>query len=162
MRTPLQPPTSANRKILDLLCGCVWIGLLSLLLGLGLNALRASPIPLIPPFLHATYHEITPEECRALAQEGKLLYLDSRSNGQYKEAHISRALNLPVKDFAALHALLPLEGRWIVIYGQGWGRPTEKELAFLFNRAGGGRIRILQGGFRAWTDKGYPVERRRR
>ena len=163
MRTSLQPEKPANRKVFDLLSGCVWIGLLSLLLGLGLNSLRASLLPLIPPFLHASYQEITPEECQELAGEGKLLYLDSRSHRQYKEAHLPQALNLPVKDFAALHAtlapLLPKDG-WIVIYGEGWGRPTEKELAYLFDRAGEGRIRILQGGFRAWTRKGYPVEGR--
>jgi len=132
-------------------------------MGLGLNFFRASPLPLIPPFLFASYEKIDPAQAQQLATEGKVLLLDSRDHLQYKKTHLPRALNLPIKDFSALYPalapLIPVNG-WIVIYGEGRGRPTERELAYLFLGAGEKRIKILGGGFRAWAEKGYPVERR--
>jgi 3-mercaptopyruvate sulfurtransferase SseA len=76
-------------------------------------------------------------------------------------------MSLPPKDFSTLfpllHPLIP-EGALIVIYGEGWGRPSEKELAYLLRKAGTPkeRIRILKGGFRAWEKEGHPVVSRER
>lgn len=152
-----------KKELRNLLLGCFFIGLLSLVAGLGLNFLRASPLPLFPPFLFASYEKIDPTQAQELAREGRILFLDSRDHLQYKKAHLPAALNLPVKDFPALHpaltSLLPGNG-WIVIYGEGWGRPTERELAYLFRQAKDNRIKILDRGFRGWTEEGYPVVRR--
>lgn len=149
--------------VVHVLLGCLFIGFLSLIMGLGLNFLRASSLPLIPPFLFASYEKIDPVQAQELALERKVFLLDSRDHLQYKKGHLPRALNLPVKDFSALYPalapLLPANG-WIVIYGEGWGRPTEKELAYLFLQAGERRIKILDGGGRAWAEKDYPVESR--
>lgn len=144
------------------LIGCLFIGLLSLAAGLGSNLLRPSPLPLIPPFVfEPSYQEISLEQAQTSAKEGVTIFLDSRNNPQYKLAHLPQALNLPVKDFSALYPvldpLLPGEG-WIVIYGEGWGRPTEKELAYLLSQAGKTKIKVLKGGLRAWKEKGYPLE----
>jgi rhodanese-related sulfurtransferase len=158
------PPVTEKKQLFKVLFGCLFIGLLSVAMGLGFNFLRASPLPLIPPFLlKPSYEAIAPERAQELAREAKLLFLDSRNRVRYKEAHLPRALNLPVGHFSALYGVMtPLfpAGGWIVIYGEGWGRPTERELAYLLGEAGEERIRILDGGFRAWTKKGYPVERR--
>jgi len=152
-----------NKGLRNLLLGCLFIGLLSLIMGLGLNFLRASPLPLIPPFLLASYEEIDPAQVQKLTTEGKALLLDSRDHLQYKKAHLPGALNLPVKDFSilypALAPLIPANG-WIVIYGEGRLRPTERELAYCFLEAGEKRIKILGGGVRTWAKKGYPVKRR--
>ena len=152
-----------NKGLRNLLLGCLFIGLLSLIMGLGLNFLRASPLPLIPPFLLASYEEIDPAQAQKLTAEGKVLLLDSRDHYQYKKAHLPGALNLPVKNFSALYPamapLIPANG-WIIIYGEGRLRPTERELAYLFLEAGEKRIKILEGGVRTWAEKGYPVKRR--
>ncbi len=152
-----------KKGLRNLLLGCLLVGLLSLIMGLGLNLLRASPLPLIPPFLLASYEGIDPAQAQKLTAEGKVLLLDSRDHLQYKKAHLPRALNLPVKDFSVLYPalapLIPANG-WIVIYGEGRLRPTERKLAYLFLAAGEKRIKILDGGVRAWAQKGYPVERR--
>lgn len=152
-----------KKGLRNLLGGCFFIGLLSLVVGLGVNFLRASPLPLFPPFLFASYAKIDPASAQELAREGRILFLDSRDPLQYKKAHLPAALNLPVKDFSALHpALTPLipGNGWVVIYGEGWGRPTERELAYLFCQAKDDRIKILDRGFRGWTEEGYPVVRR--
>jgi rhodanese-related sulfurtransferase len=152
-----------NKELRNLLLGCLFVGFLSLIMGLGLNFLRASPLRLIPPFLLASYEEIDPAQAQKLTAEGKAFLLDSRDHLQYKKAHLPGALNLPVKDFSALYPalapLIPANG-WIVIYGEGRLRPTERELAYLFLEAREKRIKILEGGVRAWAKKGYPVERR--
>ena len=152
-----------NKGLRNLLLGCLFIGLLSLIMGLGLNFLRASPLPLIPPFLLASYEEIDPAQVQKLTAEGKALLLDSRDHLQYKKAHLPGALNLPVKDFSALYPalapLIPANG-WIIIYGEGRLRPTERELAYRFLEAGEKRIKILEGGIQTWAKKGYPVKRR--
>jgi rhodanese-related sulfurtransferase len=152
-----------KKDLRNLLLGCLFVGLLSLIMGLGLNFLRASPLPLIPPFLLVSYEEIDPAQAQKLTAEEKVLLLDSRDHYQYKKAHLPRALNLPVKDFSVLYPalapLIPANG-WIVIYGEGRLRPTERELAYLFLEAGEKRVKILGGGVRTWSKKGYPVERR--
>jgi rhodanese-related sulfurtransferase len=152
-----------NKGLRNLLLGCLFIGLLSSIMGLGFNFLRASPLPLIPPFLLASYEEIDPAQAQKLTAEGKARLLDSRDHYQYKNAHLPGALNLPVKNFSALYPamapLIPANG-WIIIYGEGRLRPTERELAYLFLEAGEKRIKILEGGVRTWAEKGYPVKRR--
>ncbi len=159
----MQVLKSEDKGLRDLLLGCLFICLLSLIMGLGSNFLRASPLPLIPPFLFASYEEIDPVQAHRLAAEGKVLFLDSRENSQYKKTHLPRALSLPVKTFSTLYPslgpLIPANG-WIIIYGEGRLRPTERELAFLFLQAGEKRIKILSGGIPAWVAKGYPVKRR--
>lgn len=146
-----------------MLLGCLFISLLSTASGLVFNFFRASPLPLIPPFLsESSYQEIDPQQAQQRATRGEILFLDSRYHSQYKKAHLPHAMNLPPKDFSALYPLLhPLipPKRLIVIYGEGWGRPTEKELAYLLLRAGTPRerIRVLKGGFRIWEEEGYPL-----
>jgi len=147
-----------------LVLGCLLIGLLGLAAGLGFNSLRSSPLPLIPPFLLASpYPEAGPDQAQEWAEEGRVLFLDSRLHAQYKKAHLPQAVSLPVKDFHALYPVLsplfPAEG-WIVIYGEGGGRPTERELAHLFRKAGMERVKVLAGGFRAWKERGLRVEGR--
>jgi rhodanese-related sulfurtransferase len=158
------PPATGKKRLFQVLFGCLFIGLLSVAMGLGLNFLRASPLPLVPPYLwHSSEEKIDSDQAQKLAREGNILFLDSRNHLQYKKAHLPGALNLPVKDFSALYPaltpLLPPNG-WIVIYGEGWGRPTERELAYLLGQAGEKKIKILDGGFRAWAEKGYPVKGR--
>jgi rhodanese-related sulfurtransferase len=159
----LQAVKLENKGLRNLLLGCLFVGLLSLIMGLGLNFLRASSLPLIPPFLLASYEGIDPAQAQKLTAEGKALLLDSRDHYQYKKAHLPGALNLPVKDFSTLYPalapLIPANG-WIVIYGEGRLRPTERELAYLLGQAGEKKIKILDGGFRAWAEKGYPVKGR--
>lgn len=152
------------RERTTLLHGCAFICLLSLVAGLGSNLLRASPLPLIPPFLTGpSIPEIDPTEAREWIREGKGFLLDSRAHGQFQRSRIPGALSLPPKDFPALfpavNPLLP-PNRWIIVYGQGWGRPTEREVAYLLHQAGKGQIRILKGGFQAWQAKGLRVRGR--
>lgn len=150
------------------LLGCLLIGLLSLASSLLSNFLRPSPLPLIPPFLsESSFVQIDPQQAEEGAKSGEILFLDSRYHSRYKRAHLPRAMSLPPKDFSTLFPLLyPLipERTLIVTYGEGWGRPSEKELSYLLLKAGTPkeRIRILNGGFRAWEKEGYPVASRER
>jgi rhodanese-related sulfurtransferase len=145
-----------------ILLGSVFIALLSLAFALGSNLLRASPLPLIPPFLcESSYSEIDPEQAERWAREGQAVVLDSRSRNQFRKARLPQALNLPPKDFPSLYPLLdsslPQE-KSIIVYGEGWGRPTEKELAYLLQRTGRRQVKILKGGILAWEKKGFRME----
>jgi len=148
---------------MEVLLGCLLIGLLSLSLSLALNFFRPSPLSLIPPFLsEPSYQQIDAKEALETARREGILFLDSRLHSRYRRAHLPQAMSLPPKDFNSLYPLLhPLipTGGLIIIYGEGWGRPTEKELAYLFLKAGVARerIRTLKGGFRAWEEGGHPV-----
>ena len=145
-----------------ILLGSVCITFLSLALALGSNFLRASPLPLIPSFLRgSTYSEIDPQQAERWVQEGRAQILDSRSKAQFKKSRLPQALNLPPKDFPSLYPLLdPLipSEMTIIVYGEGRGRPTEKELAYQLQEAGRKQVRILQGGILAWEKRGFRME----
>ncbi len=100
-----------------------------------------------------TFH-ITPQQVRArVARREALCFLDCRSDEAWSQA----GAQLP----GALRAGAPVvHGSAVVLYGDhGWEAGIHETAARL--RAQGHEdVRILAGGFSAWTELGLPVEPR--
>lgn len=91
------------------------------------------------------------------------LFLDARPVAFYEMGHVPGALPLPQDDF---EAALPrvqerLQGRFdIIVYCSGYGCEASHIVARELKRRGIPAA-ILQEGWPAWQEAGYPVERGR-
>jgi predicted sulfurtransferase len=94
-----------------------WVGLIAVLLAMGCRpaAITESGGGSIP----ATVGEvprITPQEVKARLDSGEqVLFVDTRSGGEWAEAHIPNALSIPYGEIEARHGELPKD-KTIVLY----------------------------------------------
>jgi rhodanese-related sulfurtransferase len=98
-------------------------------------------------------------EAKARIEKGALA-LDARPRAFYEMSHIPGARSLPEDDFDA--AFAELEGRLrstfdIVVYCSGYGCEASHLVARRL-REKGIQAAILNEGWPAWTDAGYPVK----
>ena len=103
--------------------------------------------------------EIEPAEARARLDRGAL-FLDARGIDYYAMGHIPGALLLPEHDFDRAFAQLEgtLRKRFdIVVYCSGYGCEASHIVARKL-RERGIAAAILNEGWPAWTDAGYPVK----
>ena len=103
--------------------------------------------------------EIEPAEARARLERGAL-FLDARGIDYYAMGHIPGALLLPEHDFDRAFAQLEgtLRKRFdIVVYCSGYGCEASHIVARKL-RERGIAAAILNEGWPAWTDAGYPVK----
>ena len=151
-----------------LLGGCLLIGILSVASALLSNSLRSSPLPLLPPYLTGpSFASIRPSRAEEIVRSQGGVLLDSRYHSRYREGHLPQALSLPPRDFDLLFPLVqPLLSPQVllIVYGEGRGWPSERELAYLLWRRGiaAERILILEGGAHAWQREGKPLVHRKR
>lgn len=104
---------------------------------------------------------IAGERARALHDDPATIFVDARPRPQFVEGHISGALSTPIDDGTVDREILDaLDGaRIIIAYGNAeadCARSTR--LANLLGNAGLGDVHVLEGGFPAWMDRGYPAE----
>lgn len=150
----------------------------SLAAGLGLNALRSSPLSL-------TYHSPAERLDSALTQlvsspnplpveiptidlatfqriqaTRQALILDARSASFYQQGHVPNALNLSREDFATdyrrLSGILDKD-KPIVVYCSGGDCHDSKLVAGALFTLGYSDVRVFSGGWEAWTEAGLPV-----
>ncbi len=93
---------------------------------------------------------------------GAAMIIDARDPEEYAEGHIPGARNLSfdtaVSDPVLLESL-DTGGRPIIVYCGGGDCEVSINLAWEILNAGHTRVTYFQGGFPAWQDAGYPVER---
>jgi len=109
-----------------------------------------------PPPSSAGIQEITPQELHAWVEARKAFVLiDVREPGQFAQGRIAKARSIPPESLLyRVH-----EFTWgddIVIYGGPDCR--SREAAETLRRFNFRRVRVLQGGFHAWTAQGYAQE----
>jgi rhodanese-related sulfurtransferase len=105
-----------------------------------------------------TVVEIPAAEARTRLDKGAL-FLDARPLANYEMEHIPGALSLPEEGFDAAFARLEptLRSRLdIVVYCAGYGCEASHIVARKL-RERGVHTAILNEGWPAWTDAGYPV-----
>jgi rhodanese-related sulfurtransferase len=105
-----------------------------------------------------TVVEIPAAEARQRLDKGAL-FLDARPRANYEMEHIPGALSLPEEGFeAAFAALEPtLRSRLdIVVYCAGYGCEASHIVSRKLRERGVHAV-ILNEGWPAWTDAGYPV-----
>ena len=100
---------------------------------------------------------VSPADARAAAVGGNALMVDVRQKTGFARAHISGALLIPAADIPARYQELP-QDRPIYLYCTcPYERTSASAAAFLIEN-GYSEVMVVEGGFEAWQDAGYPVE----
>ena len=110
-------------------------------------------------FLAKLKYEMSPYGLNALMEEGASGYriIDVRSSDQYDGGHIPGALNIPLVDLPKMLSEIP-KGKTIVTYcGSITCQLAPKAALELAEK--GFTVMELHGGFKEWTNYGYPVEK---
>lgn len=92
---------------------------------------------------------------------GKTLFVDARSNDDYREGHIKGAISLPVGEFDErvgnlLDNYSPDQS--IITYCSGRTCEDSHRLAQMLIDLGYENVSIMIDGFPGWKENGYPVE----
>ena len=148
-----------------------WVGLLlvSVVLGISVNALRPGGIPLVgrwetPPengMVADALGNVSFSEARRLWRDGAL-FIDARIDTDYASGHVPGALSLPV---AAFDRRMPdmfdriAKASAIVVYCSGPDCPDGHTVGRFLSELGIGNIRVFTGGYPAWEKEGLDVER---
>jgi rhodanese-related sulfurtransferase len=154
----------------------------SLLAGLAINYLRASPLPLVyqtpeqrlaaalttlvekPAFRLSDADTISLEQFRGEVGDHKTIILDARAAPFYQQGHIPDALNLSRDDFAADYRRLrptldAAKDKSIVVYCSGGDCHDSRMVASALLSLGFSHVRVFTGGWSGWTEAGLPVEK---
>jgi rhodanese-related sulfurtransferase len=158
---------------------CMLMGLASLMIGLGINRLRATPLLLAyespeqrlsdelaqlvaaPPMQINKSDSIDFDEFRNIFRSGSAVILDARDKAFYDEGHIPGALSLPRDDFAASYRDLrsKLDKRreqTIVVYCSGGDCHDSRLVAGALLSLGYPQVKIFVDGWKGWTDNNMP------
>lgn len=174
------PPRSGTftRDIVGVIC----LALASLLAGLAINYLRASPLPLVyqtpeqrlaaelttlveaPAFRLSDADTISLDQFRNVVGDHQTIILDARAAPFYQQGHIPGALNLSRDDFAADYRRLrptldASKDKSIVIYCSGGDCHDSRMVASALLSLGFSEVRVFTGGWSGWTEAGLPVEK---
>lgn len=94
-------------------------------------------------------------------ERGREIFVDARSPEEYRKGHIPGAVSLDARRFeerlSSFLALVPLDAP-LVVYCDGEGCGSSREVAELLKEAGYRNIRLFQGGWEEWLRSGYPRE----
>lgn len=122
---------------------------------------------------------VTPAWLRKHLSSRKIVILDTRSRNAYSKSHIpgSRLADLfhyfvpgtDRKNLTVFHRDLQVKLRRIgiksdetpIVYETGFGMRAAR-VAWMLDYAGVTNALMLEGGFRAWKEEGYPIEKARR
>ncbi|MGH7842999.1 MAG: rhodanese-like domain-containing protein [Candidatus Binataceae bacterium] len=169
-----------NRGFARDFAGVLGLAVLSLVAGLALNHLRASPLPLIyrtpeqrlaadltklveaPPLRLADLDTIGLDGFRAMVNGHRGMILDARAESFYLSGHVPGALNLSRQDFARDYARLrsrldQAKDRPVVVYCSGGECHDSRLVASALIALGFTQVKIFTGGWTAWTEAGEPA-----
>jgi 3-mercaptopyruvate sulfurtransferase SseA len=136
------------------------------ILGVGLNELNSRPIPLLaadgPGALPSRFERISIQQLRdAHASRQSVLLLDVRHEKTFKLNHPQNAQNSPAEKFINYYNTLK---PWIeladivVVLCDSEHCPSADRVAFFLSEAGHLKVRVLQGGWKAYEASDLPVE----
>ncbi|MBI4497624.1 MAG: hypothetical protein HY689_06995 [Chloroflexi bacterium] len=105
-----------------------------------------------------TVRFLNPDEARQFQQrDPKTLLVDIRSRATYDRSHIRGAISLPVAEVEAHWGVA--RGRpHVVVYGEMAEDPDAAWAARVLARRGITGVVVLEGGYRAWEEAGFPLE----
>lgn len=100
---------------------------------------------------------ISASEAKALLDKGGVVFLDCREPKEYKSGHIPGAINIPrgLLEFK-IGSKISDKNSLVVMYCKSGGRASLSCCSI--QRMGYGNVKNLDGGWKAWTKAGYPVE----
>ena len=93
-----------------------------------------------------------------LAWGPKVLWIDARSQNEYEAGHVQDAFQMSTEDFNGSEVLnyLDKDGP-LVVYCSGGQCDASKNLVKLLQLAGYKQARIMEDGYPAWKQAGYPT-----
>jgi len=89
------------------------------------------------------------------------LFVDARARDEYEAGHVTGALSVPMETGSLPGGVVPLlaSARTVVTYCDTQNAcAASTQLAGLLASEGLGDVRVLEGGFDAWLERGYPAE----
>ena len=172
-------------SIVDCL-GILFLAILSLALGWGINLARKSPLPLVYntpeqrlnvelakfQTTHPTnaapisIDKLSLSEVQSLLKLDRAILLDARSPVYYQLGHLPKAWRLSrvqfANDYAALKERLDAAGdQWLILYCSGGDCHDSEWVARALAKLGYSHIAIFQGGYDAWRSARLPIERQK-
>lgn len=111
-------------------------------------------LPLPPGLL-----TISPEEARRVLDDESAIFLDARSPEEYAEGHIRGALSLPLEAFEESYMDVAEQvesAQTAVVYCEGIECADAVQTAERLLEAFPGKVYVLELGWRAWLEAGYP------
>jgi len=158
---------AGSADVFGALLGALAIVLGSAVVGVVVNHVSPRGIPLLPEpgseelYLPPGVESLTVEGAYADFGAEGALFLDARPPEEYAEAHIPGSLNLPVEDYET-HFLdiadQVEEAAKIVVVCSGIECADSIQVAERLLEAVEGPIYVVEDGWRAWEEAGYPVE----
>jgi len=145
-------------------------------LAFGFNALRKHSLPLLEttksvdrssaavnePDGSNAIGDISIEEAVRLFEEGSALFVDARSEAEYRAGHIKGAVNIPDLDFENhIGSFLEKTAAETVLitYCEGESCALSKSLAEKLSLAGFENVFHLKNGWGQWKERGLPIAR---
>lgn len=134
----------------------------SILFALVFNQTNPNGIPLfqnLPSKDSMTYVSLSTalEEHR----KGETVFVDAMPSNFYDKEHIQGAINMPLPLFDIVYMMTFGEedkDKKIIVYGRTVSKLYDVEVADKLILRGYKNARVLEGGFKDWKKKGYPVE----
>jgi len=105
----------------------------------------------------AKIENILPEQLKLAIDNGyPVTIIDTRSENLFSQGHIPKAMNIPLKDLESKKEDIPLMEE-IIVYGDSELLDFQSgvklyDLGFLATYT-------IEGGLRAWQEKGFPIEK---
>ena len=120
---------------------------------------RFSPSPLLPELKpqHLVFH-IPPSMTQVGMTLKMALVVDTSAKNEYDAEHITGAISIPAGEIAARAKRLP-KNKQIIFYGR--DMQQAKRAALELHALGFSDVAVLEGGYQAWLDVGYPVTRQK-
>jgi rhodanese-related sulfurtransferase len=140
----------------------------AVIIALTVNALRPNGMSLLnngqkenATVQTGTVKEMDIQSAMAAYKSQKALFVDARSQDEFKSGHIRGAANLPEQEFQnwiekILHEIDP--GTEIIVYCSGIECSQAKDLAENLFQTGFIHVSYFSGGFSQWREYNLPVE----
>lgn len=155
----------------------LFIIVLSSLIGVLYNQLSGKGIPLVASpvrvikssdttnidttLISTQIVSITLEEAYNLFQKNAAIFLDARTEDEYKEGHIKGSLNLPFENFQVKFPSVAdslKTDKFIITYCSGTECQSSIHLAEVLMGMRYKKVRVFFGGWIEWTKANYPTE----
>ena len=141
----------------------------SIIVALGVNALRSGGIPLVRDYSTGTRMidrsgarmDISLDDAARAFENGSAFFLDARSPSEYALGHIKGARLVPFEDLDeyVIEATADIPSDALIItYCDGEACMLSHDLALYLKDFGFERVYVLINGWTLWMDKGLPVE----
>ncbi|MCA9602664.1 MAG: rhodanese-like domain-containing protein, partial [Myxococcales bacterium] len=104
---------------------------------------------------------VSPADARPLLGTAGVVFVDARDRAEYRSGHVAGSVHTPVVGGVVRDgALEPLRGATTVVAYCDSSEQCARSvrLAGILTEAGFPDVRVLEGGFPAWLDAGYPAE----